>query len=79
MVSVKILGSCCANCKRLESVVAKVIATRGIDAAIEKVTDYAHMMRWNILRTPGLVINDTLVSAGRIPSESEITAWLTQH
>ncbi|MBO9323035.1 MAG: TM0996/MTH895 family glutaredoxin-like protein [Roseiflexus sp.] len=78
MVSVKILGSGCANCKRLEAVVAKVIAERGIDAAIEKVTDYAHMMRWNILQTPGLVINDTLVSAGRIPSESEIAAWLTQ-
>lgn len=78
MVSIKILGSGCANCKRLESVVANVIAERGINAAIEKVTDYAQMMRWNILQTPGLVINDTLVSAGRIPSESEIAGWLTQ-
>lgn len=78
MVSVKILGSGCANCKRLEAVVAKVVAERGIDAAIEKVTDYAQMMRWNILQTPGLVINDTLVSAGRIPGESEIAGWLAQ-
>lgn len=62
----------------IKSVVARVIAERNIDAAIEKVTDYAQMMRWNIMQIPGLVINDTLVSAGRIPSESEIAGWLAQ-
>jgi hypothetical protein len=41
------------------------------------VTAYAAMMRWSIMATPGLVINDTLVSAGRMPSEAEIAGWLT--
>ncbi len=77
MINVKVLGSGCANCKRLEATVRKVVETRKLTAEIEKVTDYAEIMKWPILSTPGLVINGKLVSAGRIPSEKEITAWLT--
>ena len=77
MLTIKVLGSGCANCKRLEATTRKVVATLGIEAEIEKVTDYAEIMKWPILSTPGLVINDKLVSAGRIPSEQEITNWLT--
>ena len=77
MVNIKVLGSGCANCKRLESTARKVVETLAIEAEIVKVTDYAEIMKWPILSTPGLVINDKLVSAGRIPSEKEITGWLT--
>lgn len=77
MVNIKVLGSGCANCKRLEATARKVVETLAIEAEIEKVTDYAEIMKWPILSTPGLVINDKLVSAGRIPSEQEITNWLT--
>ena len=77
MVNIKVLGSGCANCKRLEATARKVVETLAIDAEIVKVTDYAEIMKWPILSTPGLVINEKLVSAGRIPSEKEITDWLT--
>ena len=77
MVHIKVLGSGCANCKRLEATARKVVETLAIEAEIVKVTDYAEIMKWPILSTPGLVINDKLVSAGRIPSEKEITDWLT--
>ena len=77
MVNIKVLGSGCANCKRLEATARKVVETLAIEAEIVKVTDYAEIMKWPILSTPGLVINDKLVSAGRIPSEQEITNWLT--
>ena len=77
MVNIKVLGSGCANCKRLEGLVSKAVAARGIQAEIEKVTDYAEIMKWPILATPGLVINDKLVSAGRIPGEAEVTGWLS--
>ena len=76
MVNIKVLGSGCANCKRLDAIVRKVAAERGLETQIEKVTDYAEIMKWPILATPGLVINDKLVSAGRIPSEGEIAGWL---
>jgi small redox-active disulfide protein 2 len=77
MLNVKVLGPGCENCKRLEAAVRKVAAERGLPAEIEKVTDYAEIVKWPILSTPGLVVNGTLVSAGRIPTESEIAAWLT--
>jgi small redox-active disulfide protein 2 len=77
MVNIKVLGSGCANCKRLEATARKVIETLAIEAEIEKVTEYSEIMKWPILSTPGVVINEKLVSAGRIPSEKEIRDWLT--
>lgn len=76
MVNIKVLGSGCANCKRVEAITRKVVENLGIQAEIEKVTDFDEIMKWPILSTPGLVINEKLVSAGRIPSEKEITEWL---
>jgi len=75
--NIKILGSGCPNCKRLEQVVKKVLEQHGIEATLEKITDYNEMMQYPILSTPGLVINERLVSAGRIPKENEIVSWLT--
>jgi small redox-active disulfide protein 2 len=76
MLTIKVLGSGCANCKRLEAVTRKVVIDLGIEADIVKVTDYAEIMKYPILSTPGLVVNEKLVSAGRIPSEAQIADWL---
>lgn len=76
MMKIKILGSGCANCKRLEALTRKVVDHLGIAADIEKVTDYAEIMKYPILHTPGLVVNEKVVSSGRIPTENEISAWL---
>lgn len=77
MTIIKILGSGCANCKRVEQVAHKVITDMGIEAEVIKVTDYAEIMTYNIMSTPGLVINEKLVSTGRIPTPDEINTWLT--
>jgi len=76
MIKIKVLGSGCANCKRLEANARKVVESLGIEAEIEKVTEYAEIMKYPIMSTPGLVINEKLVSAGRIPNEAEIAGWL---
>ncbi len=77
MLTVKVLGSGCANCKNLEALARKAIAGLGVEAEVIKVTNHDDIMKYPILSTPGLVINEKLVSAGRIPSEAEITTWLT--
>jgi small redox-active disulfide protein 2 len=76
MVTIKVLGSGCANCKRLEALSLKVAKDLGIEAEVVKVTDYSEIMKYPIMSTPGLVVDEKLVSAGRIPNEAEIASWL---
>jgi small redox-active disulfide protein 2 len=76
MLTIKVLGPGCENCKRLSHLTERAIAMLGIEARIEKVTDYAKIMEYPILSTPGLVINEKLVASGRVPSEAEITTFL---
>ena len=76
MLNVKVLGSGCANCKRLEQSVRRVAELMDLPIELEHVTDYAEISKWNILQTPGLVVNDKVVCAGRIPQDEEITRLL---
>lgn len=76
MLTIKVLGSGCANCKRVEQIARKVVTNLGVEAEVIKVTDYADIMAYNVLATPGLVVNEKLVSSGRIPSEAEVTTFL---
>ncbi len=78
MLTIKILGVGCARCKRLELLTHQVVEQIDIQAEIVKVTEYPDIMAYKIMSTPGLVINEKLVSAGRIPSSTEITAFITQ-
>ena len=77
MLTIKVLGPGCANCKRLEQIARKVVSDLAVDADIVKVTDYSDIMSYDILSTPGLVINEKVVSSGRIPSPAEVTTWVT--
>jgi len=76
MLNIKVLGPGCPNCQRLAQVVYDVLEELGLEASIEKVTKYPDILKYNILATPGLVINGKVVSAGRIPSKVEVRAWL---
>lgn len=78
MKKVKILGSGCSNCIRLEKNVRALAEKHNLKLEIEKVTDYAEIMKWPILSTPGLVIDNRLVSAGKIPNNQQLLEWLNQ-
>ena len=77
MLTVKVLGPGCENCVNLASLAQQAINSLSIEAKVEKVTDYAEFVKYRLLMTPGLVINEKLVSAGRVPSEAEITTFLS--
>jgi small redox-active disulfide protein 2 len=76
MLKVKILGTGCPKCKRLEAVARQAVEATGLQAEFIKVTDYSDILAYEVLSTPGLVINEKLYCAGRIPSLDEIGAWL---
>ncbi len=76
MLNIKILGGGCDNCRRLEAETRAVVETLGVQAEFIHVTDHDEIHKYPILSTPGLVVNEQLVSAGRIPSRTEIEGWL---
>jgi small redox-active disulfide protein 2 len=75
-MEIKILGTGCSKCKTLEVLIRKVVKENGIDADITKVEDIVEIMKFNILTTPALVVNEKVVSKGRIPSVDEIKQFL---
>jgi small redox-active disulfide protein 2 len=77
MPSIKVLGAGCANCKRLEAVARQAVAKPGVEAEVIKVTEYPEIMKYRVLATPGLVINEKAVTAGRVANEAEVTTFLT--
>lgn len=76
MVTVKVLGPGCKNCTQLEQIVKMAVTELDVEASVEKVQDYSEIMAYNVLATPGLVINEQVVSSGRVPSENEVMNWL---
>jgi small redox-active disulfide protein 2 len=78
MKTIEVLGPGCNNCKRLEANAREAVTMAGVDAQVVKVTDYAQIMTYGIMSTPGLVIDGKVVSAGRIPSAGDIAAWLSE-
>lgn len=76
MLNIRVLGPGCPNCKKVEAVARQAVEHMGLEAEVVKVTDYNKILEYNILSTPGLVINEKVVCAGRIPTEAEVTTWL---
>jgi small redox-active disulfide protein 2 len=77
MLSIKVLGPGCANCVKVAQLAQQAVATLGVEAQIEKVTEFPEIQKHRILVTPGLVINEKVVCAGRIPTAAEVTTWVT--
>ncbi len=77
-MEIKVLGPGCKNCVTLERTTREAVAELGLDAEIEKGTDYAAIASWGILRTPGLVVNGVVVGSGRVPKKDEVKVLIRQ-
>lgn len=75
MIHVKVLGSGCPNCKRLEAETRAALDAAGIVYDLEKVTDFDDISAYGVLSTPGLVMNETVVASGKIPARARIVEW----
>lgn len=76
-MEIKILGTGCAKCKSLEEITRKVVNNNNIDATIIKVDDIIDILRYNVLSTPALVIDEKVISTGRLPDEKELLRLLS--
>ncbi len=74
---VKVLGPGCKNCLNLERVTRQAIDDLGLDATVEKVTDYPTIVGYGVMSTPALMVDEKLVSSGRVPSKAEVRQLLT--
>lgn len=77
-MEIKILGTGCPKCKALEKVTREVVATNAIDAKITNVEDIMEIMKYNIMTTPALIVDEKVVIKGRVPSANEIRILLTR-
>ncbi len=78
-MEIKILGAGCAKCKSLEKLTREVVAQNGIQATIVKVEDIQEIMKYHILSTPALVVNEKVEIKGYVPSASEIKQVLSKY
>ena len=69
---IKILGPGCANCVNLERVTRQAVADLGLDAQIDKVTDYSAIVGYGVMSTPGLVVDGVVVLSGRVPVAAQV-------
>ncbi len=76
-MEIKILGSGCAKCNRLEQLTREAVAELGIEARFEHVRDMAQIMAYPVMTTPALVIDESVKVSGRIPSKDELLGWLS--
>ncbi len=73
---IKVYGSGCSSCKKLEAMCYEVIKENNLDATVEKVSDIQEIMKTGILSTPGLEINGKMISHGKLPVKATLTQWI---
>ena len=77
-MNIKVLGSGCHKCKTLEKLTRDVVEQNGIDATVTKVEDIVEIMKYGIMATPALVVDEKVEISGRVPSSKEILEILTR-
>ncbi len=75
-MEIKVLGPGCPKCRQTEKAVKEAVATAGVEANVEKVTDLMQIAAYGVFGTPAVVVDGEVKSVGKIPKKEEIAGWL---
>jgi small redox-active disulfide protein 2 len=75
-MKIKILGAGCPKCKKLYAEAERAIALSGVKVDLEKVEKIEEIIKYGIMATPGLIVNEEVKASGRIPQIDEIVSWI---
>jgi len=77
-MEIKILGPGCVNCRTLDKLTREVVEKHSINATVTKIDDIMEIMKYGVMSTPALVVDEKVVVKGRVPSSEEIRQFLTK-
>lgn len=77
MISINVLGTGCAKCKKAEKIVREAVAESGVEATVEKVEDLQKIVSYGVFTTPAVVIDGKVKVSGRVPSKQDVLGWLS--
>jgi small redox-active disulfide protein 2 len=78
MLNIKVVGPGCMNCEKLAEMCKEVIEENNVEAEIEKIKDINKFADLGIMMTPGLLLNNTVVVSGKLPTKSTLTHWIIE-
>jgi small redox-active disulfide protein 2 len=76
MKSIKVLGTGCANFRATIALIERVAKEKGVEIALEKVESLPDIVRYGVMSTPGVVIDEQVVHAGGVPTRGKVEGWL---
>lgn len=76
-MEIKVLGPCCSKCSTTKKLIAEVAKELGVEASIEPVTDVLEITEYDVISTPGVVIDGKVVSSGKVPTREDIKSWIS--
>ena len=75
-MNIKVLGPGCPKCEQTEKIVREAVATAGVDAVVEKITDTMEIAGYGVFGTPAVVVDGEVKSVGKIPKPQEVGQWI---
>lgn len=79
MLDIKVLGTGCPSCIRLENMCKEVVAENSLDATIEKISNVDDFWKYGVMLTPALVVNGKLLLQGKLPTKHTLVHWLVDN
>jgi len=76
-MNIKVLGPGCPKCSEVEKNVKMALQEAGVEASVEKVSDFQEIAKMGVFSTPAVVIDGQIKCVGSVPDKNEILAWIT--